>query len=344
MKRFVTALALAVGAFLFPTACKGQQVFSTPRGDTVRVYAHVDSVRIKVKPDTILRVRVDTVTITETDTVTVAGDVVPAVALGIPFGEYECDASSLAPFGMCVRAAGTYSSATLAAFRAKGAKLILNQGGYGKFKDAQGRFDPAKYTIWLNSIASAVQTWGSYVSDSTLFAVQVIDDRGASNWGGVAITNAQIDEMARQWKVLLPGVLTVVREKATGLTGYTYVYLDASISQYNADHSGTISSFVSQNVAAAASARLGLIFSLNVLNGGSCKPEFCVPGTSSGLYNMGPNELRTYANAMLGATGVCAFTAWRLDATYLARPGVVGAFTYIAGQTATKPTASCRVR
>jgi hypothetical protein len=276
-------------------------------------------------------------------TVSAAAPMPPASGSGVSFGSYECTGSTLGPFNLCIRAAGYWSAKDMAALQATGSKLMLNQGGYGKFQTAAGTYDPVKYYNWVQTLKPYVASWQPYLADGTLVGVQVIDDIGTMNWGGVAITKAQIEEMAKWWKQLAPGITTFVREKATGLTGFTWVYLDASITQYNARYMGDVTKWRDSNVVAARNARVGLMLSMNSLNGGKVVAG-CYHGGSPTYCSMSPTELRTYGAVQAAAPEGCGLMSWKSDPEYHLQPGVAEALTYLAGLAKTRPAVSCKVR
>jgi hypothetical protein len=276
-------------------------------------------------------------------TVPAAAPMPPASGSGVSFGSYECTGSTLGPFNLCIRAAGYWSAKDMAALQATGSKLMLNQGGYGKFQTAAGTYDPVKYYNWVQTLKPYVASWQPYLADGTLVGVQVIDDIGTMNWGGVAITKAQIEEMAKWWKQLAPGITTFVREKATGLTGFTWVYLDASITQYNARYMGDVTKWRDSNVVAARNARVGLMLSMNTLNGGKVVAG-CYHGGSPTYCSMSPTELRTYGAVQAAAPEGCGLMSWKSDPEYHLQPGVAEALTYLAGLAKTRPAVSCKVR
>jgi hypothetical protein len=271
----------------------------------------------------------------------------PSLALynsGMRFGAYDCTTSGLSAYNLCNRSAGSWSYAEIRDLKAKGARTILNQGGYSKFKDSYGRYSPTKYYNWVMSLRSYASSWKTYVSDGTLVGVQVLDDRGAGNWGGRAITNAQIDQMAKWWKQILPGVPTLMAGGyAWNLTGYTWYYLDGSINQYNARYMGDVKTWRDKSVKAAASARTSLILSLNVLNGGKLVSG-CYRGGSSSYCSMTPTELRNYGAAIAAASGICGIGTWKFKSTYQSRSGVTDALKYVASLAAKRSSVSCRKR
>ena len=269
---------------------------------------------------------------------------------GIPFGSYECKGSSLTPFTMCIRAAGDWSAAEMSGLKAGKGKLILNQGGYAKFK-TNGFYDPARYHAWVQSLKPYVESWKPYLADGTLMGAQVIDDRGPNNWGGRGITNQQVDEMAKWWKELVPGISTFVAggyADDLAITGYTFRYLDGSISQYNARYMGDVAVWRDKALAAARTAKTSIILSLNVLAGGKLVSG-CYKYTSgdpavAGTCAMTPTEIRTYGAALANGDGACGLASWKTTAEYQALPGVTDALKYVAELASKRPAVNCLVR
>jgi hypothetical protein len=260
------------------------------------------------------------------------------------FGTFDCTPAGRSAYTLCNRSAGRWTASEIRALRAAGAKTILNQGGYGKFKDSRGRYSATKYHRWVQSHRSYVSSWKTYLKDGTLVGVQIIDDRGAGNWGGKALSNAQIDEMAKWWKQLLPGVATFIAGGyASQLVGYKWRYLDGSISQYNAGYMGNVKAWRDKAVASAAKARTSLILALNVLNGGKLV-RGCYRGDRRNLCSMSANEVRTYGAVLAAAKGVCGISTWKYNARYQARPGVTYALKYVARLAAKHSLVSCKRR
>jgi hypothetical protein len=264
---------------------------------------------------------------------------------GMRFGAFDCTyASGLSAYNLCNQAAGVWTAQHVTRLGEQGAKVILNQGGYARYKDARGRYSPSKYHAWVQSHKRYVAGWKPLLARGTLVGVQLIDDRLSHNWGGKDITNAQIDEMARWWKQLLPGITTFVSGGyAWNLTGYKFRYLDGSINQYNARYMGDVKVWRDRSIAAARSANTSIILSLNVLGGGKIV-KGCHRGYSSSMCSMSPTEIRTYGAAIAAAPGICGMGTWKYDKAYQARPGVSSALRYVAGLAAGRPEVSCKKR
>jgi hypothetical protein len=259
------------------------------------------------------------------------------------FGTFDCTPSGLSAYNLCNRSAGKWTAAEIRALQARGVRIILNQGGYGKFKDSRGRYSATKYHNWVRSHRAYASLWRPYLN-RTLIGVQVIDDRGASNWGGKPITNAQIEQMARWWKQVVPGITTFVSGGyAWNLVGYKWRYLDGSINQYNASYMGDVRAWRDRSVAAARSARTSLILSMNVLNGGK-NVRGCYRGGRGHMCSMSARELRTYGAALAAAPGICGMGTWMYSSKYQARPGITYSLKYIARLAANRAPLSCKRR
>jgi hypothetical protein len=296
-----------------------------------------DSVRSSSAIIRIDTVRVDSVKswYTKRDTVRIP----PPATTGVPFGSYECTGKDLGLFSFCMRSASKWSLGEMAGVQAAGGKFMLNQGGYDKFRKADRTFDPAKYQAWVQSLQPYVASWQPYLATGTLIGVQVIDDIGPGTWG-VRITQAQIEDMARAWKQIMPGLTTFVREKATGLTGFRWVYLDASISGYSARYMGDITKWRDSNVVAAKAAKLGLMLSLNLLDGGKLVPG-CFHGANPAFCALTPVELLTYGAVQISTPEACAVATWKTDAAYQAQPGVSDALKTLAALAALRSGPPC---
>jgi hypothetical protein len=266
----------------------------------------------------------------------------PPIKGGIPFGAWECTApDNLGPFNLCIRSAGSWITPELKALQPFGGKLLLSQGGYSKFQNPDKTYNAEKYYDWVQSLKPQVKQWQRYLADGTLMGVQVIDDIGKTNWGGVPITKAQIEEMSKWWKELMPGITTFVREKATGLAGYPWEYLDGSITQYNARYMGDITKWRDSNVVAARDNKLALMLSLNVLNGGKVVPG-CYHADEDEYCAMTPIELLSLGAVQIATPEACGVATWKISPTYLAQPGIADAFKSLATLAALRSALPCR--
>ena len=199
-----------------------------------------------------------------------------------------------------------------------------------------------------------------FIQDGTIIAHTLIDDLGRQHWGGQAITNAQLDELAHYSKQIWPNMTTVVRSRATKLvdpdyggsgTPYDWQYLDAAWDQFSARMS-PVSQQINDQVASAKEQGLGLIVGLNVLTGGDGSSGLPGPDDYSSDWAMSPAELREYGSTLINHPYACAFMMWSarydykekydyLNYTYFKRPEIKAAMTDLSELAATRTTTPC---
>jgi hypothetical protein len=210
---------------------------------------------------------------------------------------------------------------SLAKARASGARLLLNL--YGS-KDgnvlSNGSFSLSKWKGMVDRFKRV--DFSSYIADGTLLGNYIIDEPGhATRWGRGGISAATVEEMARYSKQLWPGMRTMARVVPSWLddAGIRYQYLDAAWAQYAA-RKGDVKQWISAEVRAAQNLRLGLVVSLNILNGGDGSSR--IRRVSSGNYAMSAKELQAYGNALLDQSYACAFLMWTYDSGFFKRTDI----------------------
>jgi hypothetical protein len=267
---------------------------------------------------------------------------VPSAQQGIPFGFFMGDYYQLGSTwtatlrGASVGAVVKY----LQIARERGSRVFIQfAGGRDKYLDAQGNFSITK---WKDRVAPYKSVdLSSYITDGTLAAHYLIDEpEDASRWNGKPISYSDLEEVARYSKEVFPGLTTIVRVIPTWLEGasFRWVNLDAAWAQYTASK-GDVTAFRDTQAAAAKAQGLGLMFSLNVLDGGDGSSGR--PGTTSGRHNMSALELATYGKALIEAPSGCGLLMWREDPGYLNAPGVRGAMEVLSAQAKARPATSC---
>ncbi|HZA98168.1 MAG TPA: hypothetical protein VE399_05280 [Gemmatimonadales bacterium] len=218
----------------------------------------------------------------------------------------------------------------LAAIKARGSKVILGlAGGHAHYLDENGHFSMAKWKERVN--AFKVIPFSSYITDGTVVGHLVIDEpNDASNWGGIPIPPATVEEMARYSKQLWPAMATLVRVESTYLAQWsgTYRYLDAAWAQY-VSRKGDPKEFITRNVADAKRKGLALITGLNILKGHFAEA-------------MSPTLIKSAGSALLSSWYPCAFVNWKYDADYLATSGVTDALKYLRSKALSRDYKSCR--
>ena len=267
----------------------------------------------------------------------------PGVHDGIPFG----------PFGLPTKRYGQEFNATfralppnvllseLEAARHAGARMMIRLvGGHSRYRKKNGSFDMEEWKARLDRYRDI--DFSSYIEDGTIVGHFILDEpHDRSNWGGAVISRATIDEMARYSKELWPTLPTIVRGWPAYLKGYDYKYLDAAWAQYS-DRFGPISSFMSDNVRDAKAAGLALVVGLNLLDGGTKGSG--IKGYTKGKYGMSPSQVRSWGNALLADSYVCAFLSWKYTEAYFSRAGVKSALAELQHRAKDLPNRGCRTR
>ena len=220
--------------------------------------------------------------------------------------------------------------AELAAIKARGSKVVINlSGGHLKYLDENGRFSLA---LWKQAVdAFKPIKFTSYVTDGTIIAHFLIDEpNDRTNWGGVPVSPATVEEMAKYSKQIWPTMATLTRAEASYLAEWpgTFRYLDAAWAQY-VTRKGEPGEFIRRNVADAKRKGLALITGLNVLKGDFREP-------------MSPSLIKSAGSTLMSSWYPCAFISWRYDAEYLATPGVTDALKYLRAKALKRTYKSCR--
>jgi hypothetical protein len=230
----------------------------------------------------------------------------------------------------------------LAAARAKGARFVLKLAGGsdGWVKNADGTFNFEKWKSMVSRYKDL--DISSFIADGTILGHYLLDEPNlASRWGGKVIPQATVEAMAHYSKQLWPGMLTFVRVVPSWLIAapVTYTYLDAGWAQYAA-YKGDAATWLTGEVAAAKAKGLGLVVSLNVLNGGNGSSGIRGPG--SGKYSMSAAELRSYGGALLDETYTCGLLMWMYEPAYFGRTDIQAAMADVSAKARSHGKTSCQ--
>jgi hypothetical protein len=241
-----------------------------------------------------------------------------------------------------------------------------------KTQDATGRLSVATTQAYI-------ATWpdiSSYIADGTVVGIIVSDDiTWPDAWGGERPPLARVDSIALLVKNRWPNAVTMVRATPTQLVGRTWRWLETGWAQYDGPYrSGPPATYRANQAASAKAQRLGLVLSLNVLNGGcgpvelgACMPE--APGTSIlgtfadaasvRRYQMSAAEVLHYGKTFLAEPYNCAFIHWQWSPIWTAnrpaeqlagvqafdtRPDVQAAMTELSSIARQRPFTSCLQR
>lgn len=224
-------------------------------------------------------------------------------------------------FHTSTRAPGFATRTLLPMARAAGMKVTLRlTGDHEHYTDPQGNFD-------INAWKAALQPWAEadlqpFIADGTLHAHMLLDD--IHNFEGDDPTGDELDEMARISKVLLPGLPTFVREKATEMptpSAGRYTHVDAIVNQYR-HREGDVTAWTTRQVAHARTLDVGLIHGLNIANGGDGSSK--QPGWQEGRFAMSADEIRRYGAVLTAEPRVSMFLNWEYDGEEKWSDGSVG--------------------
>jgi len=266
---------------------------------------------------------------------------VPPSSSGVPFGPYGLPSSQMASFSGAVRgAAPSNVLATATAARRAGARVILRLTG-SEVANADGTFSLTKWKASVDRYAGA--DLSSYVSDGTIAGhLLVMNPQNARAWGGQKISHATLEEMARYSRQRWPGLTTIVHAPLSWLAATpTWAYLDAVSVMYSGS-AGDAGAWVGNQAGAAGRARLGLVVTMNVSNGGTSASG--LPGSSTGKFAMSASQLRTWGSAIAAQSQVCGLLMSRYDAAYFGRSDVKDAVATVAAKARAHATTPCRVR
>ena len=236
--------------------------------------------------------------------------------------------------------------------RASGVRLVLAMtgGSHDAFITA-GAFDRAKWNARMDLFATpAIQAAvASGVADGTIVAASVMDEPDHVSWGGI-MTGAEIDSMSQYVKAIFPTLRTATVVQLDWAPTHVYTSLDLLIRQFSFDlfpNQGPAEpgAYRDAAIARAAAQHVGVLFSMNILDGGArvagCPtPQTGGPGTYGLNCRMTPAEVTTAADA-LTTRGACGLLMWQSDAQYFGDPGQVAAFGQAAALLATRPYARC---
>jgi hypothetical protein len=193
------------------------------------------------------------------------------------------------------------------------------------------------------------------VADRTIIGNSVMDEpqqsgTDAKDWGPPGtMTKARVDGMCGYVKAIFPTLpVGVGHDHNVFETGNSYQVCEFMIVQYAA-RKGNVTTWRDGALSLAARDGLQVIFSLNLLDGGTQDKTgaWDCPGTG-GLGTHGTNCRMTPAQVrdwgkLLGQAG-CALLSWRYDGTFMAKPENQAAISDVAITLSRLPQAPCTVR
>lgn len=205
--------------------------------------------------------------------------------------------------------------------REAGVKVTLRFTGYHEHYVNGDDFDLAAWKAMLAPWADAGLQ--PFIDDGTLAGHMLLDD--IVNFEGRDPDAADLDEMARYSKELLPGLMTYVRQKATGLPvpeSGRYVHLDACVNQYEAME-GDVTTYAATEAARAEALGLGVINGLNIADGGDGSSGH--DGYRPAHHAMSAAEIARYGAVLAAVPTMGMFLNWEYDGEEQWADGTIGA-------------------
>jgi hypothetical protein len=232
-------------------------------------------------------------------------------------------------------------------------KLALEMtGGSHNNYITNGKFDFNKWKAAQNKFnTSAIKTAvANGVADSTIVFAVLMDEPNHSSWGGV-MNHALLDQMSQYVKAIFPTLRTNVDVTYTWEPTSVYQSVDVITTQYNSKV-GDVNAYRNAAVSSAATQKVALVFSLNVLNGGDqlqaqnppCPtPQTGGPGTTeNGILvgcKMTAAQVQSFGDALLAAPETCALKMWTWQDAFMAANQ--SAFNHLAATAAAHAARPC---
>lgn len=283
---------------------------------------------------------------------------------GIPFGPFHLPAARIGSTfdGLLRNVVPSRIMLTLDSVRSRGGRVVLAvTRSYTINPD--GTFNLTYWKWEVDRYRSLPLQ--PYLEDGTIIGLYVVDEPDCGPcYGGRTIAQATVEEMARYAKTIWPDILTIARVVPGWFDGPPG-YLDVAWAQYEGPlhvPSAGMSpeDFRDRNVADAQARGLGLVFGLNVLDGGDGSSGITGTILHPTRSQMSAAEYERAGTVLAAAPYGCALIDWRYSIDYpgggytaaqLAaikafhtRSDVLAASSRIAAVARSRPTAPCRRR
>jgi hypothetical protein len=298
----------------------------------------------------------DTSTITLT--IPLGGGALPT---GIPYGAFGLVIAGVTPPSFTLSLDG-YSSDNIIPrvdlARSNKMHLVLAMTGGGHFNYlTDGVFDRSKWDAKMASFnTGAIRTAvAAGVADGTIIGASVMDEPQVSGggdgntWGPPGtMTKARVDSLCGYVKQIFPTLpVGVVHRHDLFEPTNSYKVCEFIASQYSV-RMGSVTDFRDGGVAIARRDGHAIMFSMNIINGGTqdkdgtwdCKDQGGVLGQWAPNCRMTATQVRDFG-LVLGPAG-CGLLMWRYDSSFMARTDNRQAFNDVAAKLATVPGKTCR--
>jgi hypothetical protein len=305
----------------------------------------------------------------DTSAITVTSPLGSGTPTGIPFGAYDSWAgdTSLEPnTGVFTASIGSINATNIIArldvARQNRKRLVLSMTGGSHWNYLTNDvFDLTKWQAKMETyntpaIKAAV---AAAVADGTIIGNSVMDEPHVSGlgdgntWGPPGtMTKARVDQLCAYVKNLFPTMLVgVVHPHAAFEPTKSYQVCEFLVDQYSW-RKGDVNEFISGGLDLGRRDGMGIIFSMNILNGGIQAERDgqwnCSLTTTGGRgtfdpnCRMSPQQVRDWGT-LLGSAG-CAMMMWKYDDAFMANPENQQAFKDVGATLASLPAKSCKAR
>ena len=263
------------------------------------------------------------------------------VPAGIAFASYNLPMSLMGSIHTGTILASTPSGvlSSLAAVKARGGRVFLRLHGDAVVRNTDNTFNLDKWKAQVARFRNINFT--PYINDGTIIGHFVVDEpHFGSRWGNKVIPQSTVETMARYSKQLWPTMKTIVSAPPTwfAAVAVTYTYLDAAWAIYYAKI-GNPTNWINNQTSKAKLKRLGLVASLNVLDGGNGSSGFA--GNYPNKFSMSATELWSYGTALLAQSYVCAFAMWKYTSAYYGRADIKSAMAELSRKAKSHAPTSC---
>lgn len=258
-------------------------------------------------------------------------DSASVVVSGLPFGPFHMpDNQFRRPFTAVMRGA---TPATLLADLAVARKAhlrVLVELVEGP-EDVTNPDSTFSLALWERSVDRyrAIDI-SPYIADGTIIGHFLFDEpRNPANWGGVVVPYAEVDSAAAYSKSIWPAMRTGAGSSAVDMeSGAPYTALDFAFTQYR-DRKGDLTTWVASQTAAAARSHVGVLLSINVLQGTIDDRPY--PAA----------RLKLIGTTLAAEPSACGLTMWKYDSLYFADSTNKAALWSIAKVAGKRPPRVC---
>lgn len=268
---------------------------------------------------------------------------------GLPVGPFHLPTSSYGTLGytgafldLSKMSVDEAKAALEAAKNANVRLIVTTTGGGNNYEDAAGYYSYPTFQSTYDRLKTL--DLASYVSSGTVLGNLIMDEpQDASNWSGKQVTLTEIKQAAKYAKSMWPTVPVGVGSNPSYLAGGGWSSADLDFvsipftenklcsGKKDGCYGMTISDWSKGVVADAKADNLGLVMSINVLDG----------GTPRGSEITGAN-LDVYGKTLAAESYACALTFWKWDSAYFVKSDVKTAMADILQVAKSHQTKACK--